>query len=561
MANVTPPKTGRPIGCLPLVIVLLILVGGLTAVTWLPLRNARAAWREGRNAEAVEIAQQWSRLRMWPRQYHQLLAAALLTVGNRAGAKPHLDALRGGQMWISALPKEEVAQKLFARGRYSDFLDYDAAVDELRDSDDTRIHRAAALAATEKIAEAEVALKEADDADPKEVEAVRRAIYDRRQGSFPYVVDRNGKTIASFQLANDDVVAMNTDFSALIEQEAGALTIESQSRRIGTYDTIETTLDSATQKAALAAISGFRASLVAIDPETNEILAIASNRGGGPLENLAIEHRYEPGSVMKVLTGLAAMAHGVDLKTMFPYHCAGHLDIDGRQFGDWLEGGHGPLVDFEEALARSCNVVFADIGLRTGLDNLRATHKSAGFDGKTDLALIQPPLGATEGRIFNNFETGFYSIGLEHESITTLHLAMLASMMANRGELTTPRLLRARRSILGDEVVKAPKQTKQRVVSPVIAERMIVAMRAVVTREHGTGRRAAIDGLTLAMKTGTAGKRENGYHALVMAFAPIEKPKIAFALIAEESGPSEFTAAKMTHDFLAALKAGPQPRL
>ncbi|HEX8155098.1 MAG TPA: penicillin-binding transpeptidase domain-containing protein [Thermoanaerobaculia bacterium] len=561
MAKVTPPKSGKPIGCLPLFIALLVLVGGLTAVTWIPLRNARAAWRDGRNAEAVEEAERWSKLRVWPRQYHQVLAAALLTVGNRPGAKPHLDALRGGQMWISALPKEEVAQKLFSRGRYADFLDYDAAVDELRDSDETRLHRAAALAATEKIAEAEAALKDAGGADPKELEAVRRAISDRRQGSFPYVVDRNGKTIAAFQLANDDVVAMNTDFAALIEREAGALTIESQSRRIGTFDTIETTLDSATQKAALASIAGFRASLVAIDPETNEILAIASNRGGGPLENLAIEHRYEPGSVMKVLTGMAAIAHGVDVKTMFPYNCTGHLEIDGRQFGDWLEGGHGSLVDFDEALARSCNVVFADIGLRTGLDNLRATHKSAGFDGKADLALIQPPLGATEGRIFNNFETGFYSIGLEHESITTLHLAMLASMMANRGELTTPRFLRARRSILGEEVAAAPRQAKQRVVPAEVAERMIVAMRAVVTREHGTGRRAAVDGVTLAMKTGTAGKRENGYHALVMAFAPVEKPKIAFALIAEESGPAEFTAAKMAHDFLTALKSGPQPRL
>jgi peptidoglycan glycosyltransferase len=77
----------------------------------------------------------------------------------------------------------------------------------------------------------------------------------------------------------------------------------------------------------------------------------------------------------------------------------------------------------------------------------------------------------------------------------------------------------------------------------------------VVTREKGTGRRAEVEGVTLALKTGTAGARENGYDALIVAFAPADQPKIAFALIAENAGSAELAAAKAAHDFVAGLRA------
>ena len=541
----------------PLFVVLLLLVAGALGVTWLPLRKARDAWRAGRNAEAIAEGTRWSRMHVWPRQYAQLLAAALLTSGNRTDAKPYLDAMRGGTLWVSAVSKEEVAARLFKHGHYQDFLDYDDAVRELRETPEARLARAAAQAAVGKIDTAEATLQAASGADAKKIEAVRAAITQRKQGNYPYVLDRNGKTIAAYQIANGDLVAVNTDFEPFIDKSAGALTIESQAPRLGVYDTIDTTLDAGVQKAALTAISGFRASLVAIDPKTNEILAIASNRGDGPLKNIALEQQYEPGSVIKVLTGLTALSNGVDVNALFPYTCGGYLPIDGRQFGDWLPGGHGVLPTFDEALAESCNVVFADVGLRAGLDKLQEAHQRAGFDGQADLGVYQVPLGKTVGRVFNKFETGFYSIGLEHESINTLHLAMLASMMANRGQLTTPRLLRERRSILGEVVAKAPKQVTTQVGSKEAAERMAAAMRAVVTSAEGTGRRAAVEGVTLALKTGTAGNEATRYHALILAFAPLENPKLAFGIIVESAGSSEYVAAKMAHDFVSAMR----PRL
>lgn len=520
---------------------ILLVLGALFAgVAWLPLVQARSKWRAGQTAEAVAYAQEWSRLKVWRSQYHQLLAAAHLSAGQRADADKYLVPLRNGWLWIPVVSKDEVAKRLFARGGYEDFLAYDEASRERYQSDDVLLYRAAALVAVGRLSDAEAALRLADDADPKRLENVTRAIADRKRGRWPYVVDRTGAPIAVY---NGEVVATDKNFEALIEKEAGALTIESHVRRLGVHDTIELTLDAKVQKAAMRALGDLRASLVAIDPRTNEVLAIASSGN----RNRALEQQYEPGSVIKVLTAATGA------RVAFPYTCSGALPIDGRSFGDWREGGHGTLRDFEEAMAQSCNVVFADVGLKAGRDKLQALHKAAGFDGQTNLGLFEVPLGKTEGELFNNFETAFYAIGLEHETTTTFHLAMLASMIANRGTLTTPRLFRARRSILGEIAGTPPKQSSAQVMSRERAEEVITLMRAVVSRPTGTGRRAAVKGISMAVKTGTAGQREDGFNALLIGFAPVENPKIAFALIAENAGPAEFAAAKIAHDFVSAV--------
>jgi peptidoglycan glycosyltransferase len=349
-------------------------------------------------------------------------------------------------------------------------------------------------------------------------------------------------------------VATDGDFAPLIDRKGGPLTIGAHAERLGTSSTLDTTLDPVVQKAALAALGNYRGSLVAIDPRSNEILAIANHE---TQENLALQRQYEPGSVIKVLTGLNALTSGINVDSMFPYVCNGELMIDGRHFGDWMPQGHGRLRSIDDALAVSCNVFFADIGLRLGRDRLERFMKAAGFDGQANLSIFQVPLGRSRGAVFNNFETGFLAIGLEHEEINAIHMAMLASMMANRGVLTTPRLLRQRRSILGDVVASAPQQGKTRIATAAAAERMIQAMRAVTTEPRGTGRRAPVEGLSLAMKTGTAGERKRGLEALIMAFAPVESPKIAFGIIAEDAGPAEFAGAKIAHDFLERIK----PRL
>ena len=537
---------------LPLLIALVILIAALFAVAWIPLVQGRDAWLRGRDDEAIAIGEKWSRLHLWPAQYHQLLAAAYLTSGPLMKAGQHIEGI--GDIRLSIIPKDELARRLFAMQHYSDFLSYDAASRDTRENADVPLYRAAALVAMNRVAEGQKAFASINRArvDASRYAALQSAIAERASGSVPYVFDRNGKPVGSIRA--NEVVADDEAFAALLNREAGTLTIGANLQRLGTNATIETTLDPFVQKAALNALGDVRGALVAIDPRTNEILAIASSRGKGTPANIALEHQFEPGSVVKVLTGLNAENGAVDVAPLFPYTCKGALDVDGRRFADWVPAGHGALQSIDDAFAVSCNIFFADLGLRLGADRLKSFMTAAGFDGDTDLGVFRVPLGKIIGPIPDRFETAFLAIGLKHESMTALHVAMIASMMANRGELTTPKLLVQRRSILGDVVAKAQPQSSVRLASPAAAEAMVHAMQAVVTDAKGTGRRAQVPGISIAMKTGTAGERKNGLDGVILAFAPAESPRLAFGIIAEDAGSAELAGAKIAHDFLEAMR-------
>lgn len=543
----------------PLIITLLVLAALLAAVTWMPLRSARSEWRSGRFADAIADGQRWSQMRMWPNQYHQILAVAYMSSRQESAAQPHLDALRGKTLTFSLLPKDEVARELFAQGQFVSFLHYDESVHENSEAADTALYRAAVYAMDpQSLPRAEQVLASIDKAavDPRKLAALQASVEQRKSGRVPWVLDRDGKTIAMLVTgaSGRGRTEADPDFAPLIDADAGQLTAGAQLERLGASEDLETTLDSVVQHAAKTALQKYRGAFVVIDPRTNELLAIVSSDPKGTAKDFALENQYEPGSIIKVLTGMNALNSGVNVNAMFPYFCKGELIIDGRHFGDWIPSGHGSLPDLEEALAESCNVFFADLGLRMGTDRVRKFMNSAGFDQQTDLGLFKVPLGRFNGETFNKFETAYMSIGLEHESVTALHVAMLASMMANRGVLTTPRLLRARRSILGEVTQGSAAQAQSRIASVEAAQRMVQAMVAVVNRPRGTGRRADIDGVPLALKTGTAGKREKGYQAVIMAFAPVESPKIAFGIIAEDAGPAEFAGAKIAHDFMDQIR-------
>ncbi|HEX7152106.1 MAG TPA: penicillin-binding transpeptidase domain-containing protein [Thermoanaerobaculia bacterium] len=538
----------------PLIIALAVLVAAFAAVTWLPLRFARDAWRAERTADAIDMAKRWSTLRVWPGQYHQVLAAAHLSQGQRADAAPHLESLRKGNLWISILSTAEVGERLLKRGAYADFLAYDDALQESETTPDTVLYRAAAQLATKRIEAAQRTFASVNRAqlDGGRWTALSNALEQRRAGRYPFAVDRNGKTIAECDLASDDIVAVDENFEAFVEEGAGTFTLEAAAKKFGKSETVVMTLDADVQRAAIDALKGFRGSLVAIDPRTNEVLAIASTAGTGKLANLALEKQYEPGSVMKVVTALDALVTGVAIDPLFPYDCKGVLEIDGRHFRDWMEDGHGKMETLDVAMARSCNIVFADIGLRTGLSRLRYFNDRTGLGSHANLGMFSVPLGRATRPVRNNFETALFSIGLEHETVTTLHLAMISTMLANRGVMTTPRIYRARRSVLGDAIDRPRRLQGTRLAQPQHVERILQSMRAVVADANGTGRRAQVEGVTLAMKTGTAGKEP--YDAVAIGLAPVEAPTIAFALVAEGAGPAEFAAAKIAHDFIAALR-------
>ena len=194
---------------MPLLIALVILIGSLFAVAWIPLVQGRDAWLRGHDAEAIAIGEKWSRLHLWPAQYHQLLAAAYLTSGNAAGARPHLDAI--GSMRLSVIPKDELARRLFARERYDEFLAYDAASRDARENANVPLYRAAALVATNRLAEGQKAFASIDRARSMR-RATRRCRRHRRARQWKRAVRLRpqrqpiGSIRANEVVADDDAV-------------------------------------------------------------------------------------------------------------------------------------------------------------------------------------------------------------------------------------------------------------------------------------------------------------------------------------------------------------------
>lgn len=529
------------------------LLGVVYLLAGVPLRQAHQLWRNGEYVEAADVLQRWSKLRLRPGDYEMELAATYLLSDDPGRARPYLNRIGSrGRQFLQPITKLEVASKLVAAGRYAEFIAYDKAVREWREPADLALYRTAAFLGTERLALAKqlFARIDAEDVDPAKFKALKAAMDDRVRGDVSLVLDRNGKPIASYRLTTRDLVPLDRNFATLIDKEGGRLTIEANLARLGTTATIETTLDREMQSAATAALAGHRGSIVVIDVPSNQILAIASTAGDGAPANLALQAEYEPGSVIKVLTAIRAYQEGV-VDAAFPVHCEGFLQIDGKMFYDWAQ--HDQLPRMQDAMATSCNVAFAQLGHRFGPEKLQESLRAAGFGGKADLGVFEVPLGRLIGVVGDDYSTANAAIGLSHQRINALHLAMIAAAVARDGRMDDPELVRSRRTILGEEI-PLNRKTQRREIAPAAAVHQVwPALEAVVVHPRGTGRRAVVDGVPLAMKTGTAGRRVPGYDALIMAFAPAQRPEIAIGVIAEHVGPAEFVGAKIAHDFFQAV--------
>ncbi len=541
----------RPLLVLFLIALLLFLLWWAIGI---PIGRGRDALLAGDPDAAVETLERWARLRLRAADFEQLLAAAHLLRGDEAAAAGWLGrAARRGPDFNPALRREDAGRLFLARGKYEPLLRWYGAVRVRRESGEARLYRAAAELGAGRRAEARATFASIDRGavDAGRYDALGEAFARRAEGTVPLLTDRDGKTIAVWHLENRDLVAVNDDFLPLIDRSGGPLTVEAQLARTGTAGTIETTLDPAVQKAALSAIARWRASLVAIDPRTHELLAVASSPGGGARRNLAFEGLYEPGSIIKPLTALAAAESGTLLEKSFPIDCEGFTVIDGRQFFDWAR--HGKVASNEEAMAVSCNVAYANMGLALGRERLRDLFVRARFGESADLRLFEVPLGREVKPVEGDFTVADYAIGLDVLRVNALHVAMIADMFASGGTMTTPLLVRARRSILGERIDPPRPGVSNRVASAADVALIVSALRAVVTDVRGTGRRAAIPGIDIAMKTGTAGDATADFNSVILAFAPAAAPRIAIGIIAEDAGPAELAGAEITRNFLSAV--------
>lgn len=323
---------------------------------------------------------------------------------------------------------------------------------------------------------------------------------------------------------------------------------------------VELTLSPAAQQAAMEGLAGVTGAVVALDPSTGAVLALASTptfdpnqlsshdpaamrayaeqldaQGIEPTVNQAITERYPAGSIFKVIVSAAALASGdYTPETVIPaptdYTLPG-TDEPLENFGGSAcsPSGEQPLID---ALTISCNTAFAQLGIDLGEDRVREMAEAFGMDDEG----FEMPLrvaGSTIGDVDGDAQLGQTSIGQFNVAVTPMQAAMIAATVANDGTLMKPFLV---------DSIQAPDltvidQTDPEVMTEPISEDVAAQLTEMMTSvvENGSGRRAQISGVTVAGKTGTA-ENAGDDHNWFIGFAPAGEPEIAVAVFVKNGG-------------------------
>ena len=338
-------------------------------------------------------------------------------------------------------------------------------------------------------------------------------------------------------------------------------------------------LDSRLQQVAYEAFSGERGSLVAIEIETGGVLAMVSapsydanpfvsgisqkaydallNSADKPMFNRSIRGQYPPGSTIKPLFGLIGL-QSQSITTETKIEDPGYFLMEGIE-RPWRDhnserGGHGKGVDLAKAIIESCDVFFYKMGVKIGIDTLAISSQAFGLGKKTNIDLPGERSGIMPSRIWKKNARGAswfdgdtinVSIGQGFMLTTPLQLAVMTASIASRGDLIQPQIVKSINGVENPTI----KVTESSEISDKYWNYIHESMRDVVHSNRGTAR-GINKGLTynIAGKTGTAQvisinasdeydrskiSERQWDHALFVAFAPAEDPKIAVALIVE----------------------------
>ena len=336
------------------------------------------------------------------------------------------------------------------------------------------------------------------------------------------------------------------------------------------------TLDAAVQQAAMAGLEGVTGAVVALDPTTGAVLGMASTPTFDPNElsshdptairayadelesldrdprlNRAINDNYPPGSVFKVVVSAAALEEGYEPDTEIPAPDTFTLPGTTTELKNF--GGSECAADEEQslidALTISCNTAFAELGIALGEDKVREVSERFGIDGEKR----EIPLEVAEsdiGEIANDAELGVSSIGQQDVRLTPLQAAMIASAVANDGDLMTPYMVDQVRAPDLSVIDRTEPEVLSEAVSEDVAADLTEMMLSVV--ENGSGRAARIDGVPVAGKTGTA-ENAGPDHNWFVGFAPADDPQIAVAVfVANGGGTGGEISAPIARDVIAA---------
>lgn len=333
------------------------------------------------------------------------------------------------------------------------------------------------------------------------------------------------------------------------------------------------TIDREIQRVAYQALSGYRGCLILMDPHTGKIFALVnrpsfnanrfitqkgyflkvSTSKSKPLLNRAIQSAYPPGSVFKMVVGLA----GLEEKEITPrtrFLCKGVFTFQNHTYRCW---NVHYWQNLEEALFHSCNIFFYNLGLRLGVKKilkyaqLLELGRPSGIDlPYEDGGLIGGPGWKREKRAQRWYkgDTINLSIGQGYILVTPIQIARVVSFFANGGFLVQPYLV--------ERIDNLPLQIKKKekvAVSEVNLRIINKGLHQAVKNKEGTAHILERLGLELSGKTGTAQVEGKSPHGWFAGFFPFSHPRYVIVVFTENSG-SSFEACKVAYKFLKKLK-------
>lgn len=351
---------------------------------------------------------------------------------------------------------------------------------------------------------------------------------------------------------------------------------------------LEITVDPQLQQTAREALGSQRGAVVAIDPRTGAVLAAVSNPTydpnllldpdaaeqwetmltdeASPLSDRATREIYAPGSTFKTVVTATGLDTGeVEPGTVFsdpevfplPGSTATISNFSGRPCNN------GESVTLLEAFVRSCNTTFADLAIQLGAGDIGITSEALGFNRDIGYEWDVPEaVWQTAELSRDNAALGQSGIGERDVRATPLHMAMVASAVANNGVVARPYLVERIFDADGETVELVEISEIGRAMAPETASLLAQMMERVVT--EGTGSRAAVPGVRVAGKTGTATGSGGFSNPWFIGFAPVDNPMIALAVLVEgspESGESATggtTAAPIASKVIEAWLSGRQ---
>ncbi len=362
-------------------------------------------------------------------------------------------------------------------------------------------------------------------------------------GTIPVLVDRRGTPILAYHIESGREAFKSPKlFEGWEDRERDFLVPDKADR----LNRIHTTLDLNLQKSAYQAMRGYKGAMLLSDPSTGEILAAYGTSGHPPLST-----SFEPGSVIKILTYATYLSEGGEVSNFAPKTYPGNMSIGGRIFYDWTT--HGFLESVNEGMAVSCNLMFAQMGNDLGWSKLNRGFRRL-YDGKPQPGYLGD---ATFGKLIAEpegaWELGRAAIGLDFLNTTVLGLVLIPSAVANGGKLVKPSLILQYANIEGHIYKQSPKPPEEDLFSKHIADELREAMASSVTIKKGTARRARVDFVQTALKTGTAGERP--FDSIVIGFFPVEQPKVALAFYLDKGGKCEINGARVVKRLMEQVKA------